>query len=120
MKNTISILIILLTSFGCATQNNPSNIPMLQSSSNFTARQVVDCILAHYQGREFWVEDKTPSPFGPITLELYASERATLAVVTGHPGGSTTQYINVRHHNYKNIPRPDTFDNAVNKCQSSS
>lgn len=94
--------------------NNPK--PVLQLTSNQPARKVVECILAQYKGTEFFA-DGLLTDDGSIAIQLMAPEMVTLAKVSNYPGGSTTQYLNIKNSNNKFIPRADTFDNAVNKCQ---
>lgn len=93
------------------------NKPMLQLTSNQPARKVVECILAQYKGTEFYADGLLTND-GGIAIQLMAPEMATLAIVRNYQAGSTTQYLNIKNSNNKVIPRSDTFDNAINKCQS--
>ena len=98
-------------------KNTGNNKPMLQLTSNQPARKVVECILAQYKGTEFYADGLLTND-GSIAIQLMAPEMATLAIIRNYQAGSVTQYLNIKNSNNKAIPRPDTFDNAVNQCQS--
>lgn len=97
--------------------NKYSNAPVLQLTSNHTARKVVECILAEYKGGGFFADGLLAND-GSMAIQLMAPEMVTLAKISNYPGGSTTQYLNVKNRNNKVIPESDTFNSAVNKCQS--
>lgn len=101
-----------------ATANIEGKEPMLQLTSDQPAKKVVGCILAQYKGPEFWA-DGVLADDGSIALQLFVPEIVTLAIISNHPNGSITRYLNVNNSNNKVIPRADIFDDAVNKCQSS-
>lgn len=98
-------------------KNNVDNKPMLQLTSNQPARKVVECILTQYKSAEFYADGLLAND-GSIAIQLMAPEMVTLAIVRNCQEGSTTQYLNIKNSNNKVVPRPDTFDSAVNKCQS--
>ena len=119
VSNKLKWFEYMINKYSNSVTNNNSldNKPMLQLTSNQPVRKVVECILAQYKGAEFYADGLLTND-GGIAIQLMAPEMATLAIVRNYQDGSITQYLNIKNSNNKVIPRPDTFDNAVNKCQS--
>ncbi len=123
MKQRYALVFLLFFPFAsmadwdAAVTNKESSAPTLQVNSVHSANEVVACILAKYKSKDIFVDGMLSVDFS-IILQLFAPSEVTLGVVRDIPGGSVTQYINVKNKNNKTIPREDVFVAAVNSCQN--
>ena len=93
--------------------NTPPAILKLTSSKQ--VERIVDCVLAQYTGAEFMATGLRAND-GGIVVQLIAPVMKPLAVVSNRPGGSFTEFLNIK--NPKNsIPQPETFQAAITNCQ---
>lgn len=109
----------MVNKYGADAQANDvrgnSSLPTLKLTSKQQVEKIVDCVLDQYMGVEFMATG-TRANDGSIVVQLIAPVMKPLAVVSSRPGGSTTEFLNIKNPN-NSIPNPDGFQAAITKCQ---